>query len=139
GVGHGGSGRAAVEGGRSRLRPILVTSCAMIAGMLPMAIGLSAGGDQVAPLGRAVVGGLAASTLATLLILPAESGASRVSRPPARRPPHGPAGPPGRRRPKARSPSATFQRSSHNSSLEWAATATVRPPPRPGPTPRGPP
>ena len=43
----------------------------MIAGMLPMAIGLSAGGDQVAPLGRAVVGGLAASTLATLLILPA--------------------------------------------------------------------
>ena len=62
---------AAVEGGRSRLRPILMTSCAMIAGMLPMAIGLSAGGDQVAPLGRAVVGGLAASTLATLLILPA--------------------------------------------------------------------
>ena len=68
---HGGAVRAAVEGGRSRLRPILMTSCAMIAGMLPMAIGLSAGGDQVAPLGRAVVGGLAASTLATLLILPA--------------------------------------------------------------------
>jgi multidrug efflux pump subunit AcrB len=68
---HGGSVRAAVEGGRARLRPILMTSCAMIAGMLPMAIGLSAGGDQVAPLGRAVVGGLAASTLATLLILPA--------------------------------------------------------------------
>jgi multidrug efflux pump subunit AcrB len=43
------------------LRPILMTSCAMIAGMLPMAIGLSAGGDQTAPLGRAVVGGLAAS------------------------------------------------------------------------------
>ena len=68
---HGGAVRAAVEGGRARLRPILMTSCAMIAGMLPMAIGLSAGGDQVAPLGRAVVGGLAASTLATLLILPA--------------------------------------------------------------------
>jgi multidrug efflux pump subunit AcrB len=68
---HGGSVRAAVEGGRARLRPILMTSCAMIAGMLPMAIGLSAGGDQVAPLGRAVVGGLAASTLATLLLLPA--------------------------------------------------------------------
>src|SRR5262245_9435514 len=63
--------RAAVEGGRSRLRPILMTSCAMIAGMLPIAIGLSSGGEQVAPLGRAVVGGLAASTLATLLILPA--------------------------------------------------------------------
>jgi multidrug efflux pump subunit AcrB len=68
---HGGSVRAAVEGGRSRLRPILMTSCAMIAGMLPMAVGFSAGGDQTAPLGRAVVGGLAASTLATLLVLPA--------------------------------------------------------------------
>lgn len=43
----------------------------MIAGMLPMALGLSEGGDQTAPLGRAVVGGLAASTLATLLVLPA--------------------------------------------------------------------
>jgi multidrug efflux pump subunit AcrB len=68
---HGGAVRAAVEGGRARLRPILMTSCAMIAGMLPMAIGFAAGGDQTAPLGRAVVGGLAASTLATLLILPA--------------------------------------------------------------------
>lgn len=67
---HGGSVRAAVEGGRSRLRPILMTSCAMIAGMVPMAIGLGAGGDQTSPLGRAVVGGLAASTLATLFILP---------------------------------------------------------------------
>ena len=70
-VTHGGSVRAAVEGGRARLRPILMTSCAMIAGMLPMAIGLAAGGDQTAPLGRAVVGGLAASTVATLLLLPA--------------------------------------------------------------------
>ena len=68
---HGGSVRAAVEGGRSRLRPVLMTSCAMIAGMIPMAIGASAGGDQTAPLGRAVMGGLAASTVATLLILPA--------------------------------------------------------------------
>jgi multidrug efflux pump subunit AcrB len=68
---HGGSVRAAVEGGRSRLRPILMTSCAMIAGMVPMAIGLGAGGDQTSPLGRAVVGGLGASTLATLFILPA--------------------------------------------------------------------
>ena len=48
-----------------------MTSCAMIAGMLPMAVGLSAGGDQTAPLGRGVVGGLAASTLATLFVLPA--------------------------------------------------------------------
>ena len=62
---------AAVEGGRSRLRPILMTSLAMIAGMLPMALGLGASGEQVAALGRAVVGGLAAATLATLLVLPA--------------------------------------------------------------------
>ncbi len=61
---------AAVEGGRSRLRPILMTSAAMIAGMIPMAIGLGQGGQQTAALGRAVVGGLAAATVATLLILP---------------------------------------------------------------------
>ena len=68
---HNGAVRAAVEGGRARLRPVLMTSCAMIAGMVPMAVGASAGGDQTAPLGRAVVGGLIASTLATLLVLPA--------------------------------------------------------------------
>jgi multidrug efflux pump subunit AcrB len=62
---------AAVEGAQSRLRPILMTSFAMIAGMLPVALGLGEGGEQTAPLGRAVVGGLAAATLATLLILPA--------------------------------------------------------------------
>jgi len=61
---------AAIEGATSRLRPILMTSCAMIAGMIPMAIGIGEGGDQAAPLGRAVIGGLAASTLATLFILP---------------------------------------------------------------------
>jgi len=61
---------AAVEGAQSRLRPILMTSLAMIAGMMPMALGLGAGGEQVAPLGRAVAGGLAAATLATLLVLP---------------------------------------------------------------------
>ena len=61
---------AAVEGARSRLRPILMTSLAMIAGMTPMALGLGEGGEQTAPLGRAVVGGLAAATVATLLILP---------------------------------------------------------------------
>ena len=48
---------AALEGGRSRLRPILMTSFAMIAGMTPLALGLGEGGDQTAPLGRAVVGG----------------------------------------------------------------------------------
>ena len=62
---------AAVEGARGRLRPILMTSLAMIAGMVPMALGLGEGGDQTAPLGRAVIGGLLASTVATLGILPA--------------------------------------------------------------------
>ena len=62
---------AAVDGARTRLRPILMTSIAMIAGMLPIAIGIGEGGEQTAPLGRAVVGGLAAATLATLVALPA--------------------------------------------------------------------
>ena len=62
---------AAGEGARSRLRPILMTSMAMIAGMIPMALALGEGGEQTAPLGRAVIGGLAASTLAVLMILPA--------------------------------------------------------------------
>src|SRR2546421_1670032 len=61
---------AAVDGAQSRLRPILITSLAMIAGMMPMALGLGEGGQQTAPLGRAVVGGLAVATLATLLVLP---------------------------------------------------------------------
>jgi Cu/Ag efflux pump CusA len=65
------AGRAAVEGARGRLRPILMTSCAMIAGMLPLALGWGEGGGQTAPLGRAVIGGLAAATLATLAVLPA--------------------------------------------------------------------
>lgn len=65
------STQAAIFGGRSRLRPILMTSIAMIAGMIPMAMALGEGGHQTAPLGRAVVGGLAASTFATLFILPA--------------------------------------------------------------------
>ena len=62
---------AAVVGAASRLRPILMTSCAMIAGMLPMAIGLGEAGSQTAPLGRAVIGGLTGGTIATLIILPA--------------------------------------------------------------------
>ena len=62
---------AAVEGARSRLRPILMTSLAMIAGMVPMALGLGEGGQQTAPLGRAVIGGLAVATVATLFALPA--------------------------------------------------------------------
>ncbi len=62
---------AAAEGSRTRVRAILMTSCAMIAGMIPMALGLGEGGDQVAPLGRAVIGGLTAGTITTLLVLPA--------------------------------------------------------------------
>lgn len=54
----------------SRLRPILMTAAAMLAGMLPMAIGLGDGAEQVAPLGRAVIGGLVASTITILLLVP---------------------------------------------------------------------
>jgi multidrug efflux pump subunit AcrB len=61
---------AAADGAKSRLRAILMTSCAMIAGMLPMAFGFGEGAEQTAPLGRAVVGGLALATLSTLLVLP---------------------------------------------------------------------
>jgi multidrug efflux pump subunit AcrB len=62
---------AAIEGARSRLRPILMTGFAMLAGMMPMALGLGEGGEQSAPLGRAVIGGLLGATCATLIILPA--------------------------------------------------------------------
>jgi multidrug efflux pump subunit AcrB len=61
---------AAIGGGASRLRAIMMTSVAMIAGMIPMALAYGEAGQQNAPLGRAVVGGLIAATLATLLILP---------------------------------------------------------------------
>ncbi len=61
---------AAREGAGSRLRAILMTAAAMIAGMIPLALGLSEGGSQSAPLGRAVIGGLLVSTFATLTILP---------------------------------------------------------------------
>src|SRR5262245_4704370 len=62
---------AGAEGARTRARAILMTSLAMIAGMVPMALGLGEAGDQTAPLGRAVIGGLLASTVATLTLLPA--------------------------------------------------------------------
>jgi multidrug efflux pump subunit AcrB len=64
------SRKAAVEGAETRLRPILMTACAMIAGMVPMALGFGEGGEQTAPLARAVIGGLLAATVATLVILP---------------------------------------------------------------------
>jgi multidrug efflux pump subunit AcrB len=62
--------KAATVAASIRLRPILMTSMAMIAGMIPMASGIGESGDQSAPLGRAVIGGLAASTLAALYIVP---------------------------------------------------------------------
>ena len=61
---------SAIHGAANRLRPILMTSFAMTAGMLPMALGFGESGTQTAPLGRAVIGGLIAATLATLFILP---------------------------------------------------------------------
>jgi multidrug efflux pump subunit AcrB len=62
---------AIVEGARGRLRAVLMTAAAMISGMIPLAIGFGEGGDQTAPLGKAVVGGLMAATFATLTVLPA--------------------------------------------------------------------
>jgi multidrug efflux pump subunit AcrB len=62
---------AAIEAGRIRLRPIIMTALAMILGMLPMALGLGEGSELNAPLGRAVIGGLIASTAMTLFVVPA--------------------------------------------------------------------
>ena len=61
---------AALAAGYTRLRPVLMTALAMVIGMLPMSLGLGEGGEQNAPLGRAVIGGLALATLATLLFVP---------------------------------------------------------------------
>jgi multidrug efflux pump subunit AcrB len=64
------STEAAVHGAQTRMRPILMTSLAMVAGMIPMALALGRGAEETAPLGRAVIGGLVAATFATLTILP---------------------------------------------------------------------
>ena len=61
---------SAIEAGTTRLRPVLMTALAMIIGMGPMALGLGDGGEQNAPLGRAVIGGLLVATFATLLFVP---------------------------------------------------------------------
>jgi multidrug efflux pump subunit AcrB len=67
----GGSPRiAAIDAAQARMRPVLMTSAAMVAGMVPMALALGEGADASAPLGRAVIGGLAVATLATLVVLP---------------------------------------------------------------------
>jgi multidrug efflux pump subunit AcrB len=68
---HGDPVRAAIEAGFTRFRPVLMTALAMIIGMIPMALGLGEGGEQNAPLGRAVIGGLLSATVATLIFVPA--------------------------------------------------------------------
>jgi multidrug efflux pump subunit AcrB len=62
--------QAALQAGYIRLRPVLMTAFAMIIGMVPMALGLGDGGEQNAPLGRAVIGGLVFATVATLFFVP---------------------------------------------------------------------
>jgi multidrug efflux pump subunit AcrB len=61
---------AALEAGFTRFRPVIMTALAMIIGMVPMALGLGEGGEQNAPLGRAVIGGLLFATVATLFFVP---------------------------------------------------------------------
>ncbi len=78
-----GSGQSAIRGATSRLRPVLMTSIAMIAGMIPMAFGMAEGGERTAPLGIAVIGGLLFSLGAVLFVLPlvftvVQHGATRV-------------------------------------------------------------
>jgi multidrug efflux pump subunit AcrB len=68
---HGDPVEAAIEAGFTRFRPVLMTALAMIIGMIPMALGLGEGGEQNAPLGRAVIGGLLCATVATLIFVPA--------------------------------------------------------------------
>jgi len=66
----GDATQAALEAGFVRLRPVLMTALAMVIGMLPMALGLGEGGEQNAPLGRAVIGGLIFATVSTLFFVP---------------------------------------------------------------------
>ena len=68
---HANAVEAAIESGVTRFRPVLMTALAMIIGMIPMALGLGEGGEQNAPLGRAVIGGLLCATVATLIFVPA--------------------------------------------------------------------
>jgi multidrug efflux pump subunit AcrB len=68
---HANAVEAAIESGVTRFRPVLMTALAMIIGMVPMAMGLGEGGEQNAPLGRAVIGGLLCATVATLIFVPA--------------------------------------------------------------------
>jgi len=68
---HANAVEAAIEAGFTRFRPVIMTALAMIIGMIPMALGMGDGGEQNAPLGRAVIGGLLCATVATLIFVPA--------------------------------------------------------------------
>jgi multidrug efflux pump subunit AcrB len=68
---HGDPLQAAIEAGYTRFRPVIMTALAMMIGMVPMAMGFGEGGEQNAPLGRAVIGGLLCATIATLFFVPA--------------------------------------------------------------------
>src|SRR5271155_1551172 len=67
---HGDAVAAAIEAGTTRFRPVIMTALAMMIGMVPMALGLGEGGEQNAPLGRAVIGGLLCANVATLTFVP---------------------------------------------------------------------
>jgi multidrug efflux pump subunit AcrB len=71
---HGDGVMAALEAGATRFRPVMMTALAMIIGMIPMALGAGEGGEENAPLGRAVIGGLCVATVATLIFVPAVFG-----------------------------------------------------------------
>jgi len=73
---------AALNAGRTRLRPVMMTAIAMILGMLPMALGLGDGGEENAPLGRAVIGGLVFATVSTLFFVPVVFSVLGKRRPP---------------------------------------------------------
>lgn len=73
---------AALDAGATRMRPVLMTALAMIIGMLPMSLGLGEGGEQNAPLGRAVIGGLMMATVTTLLVVPVVYSLLRAKRTP---------------------------------------------------------
>jgi multidrug efflux pump subunit AcrB len=83
--------RAALEAGFTRFRPVLMTALAMIIGMIPMALGLGEGGEQNAPLGRAVIGGLMMATVATLIFVPTLFAVMHYRKPSETPPPSSPA------------------------------------------------
>jgi multidrug efflux pump subunit AcrB len=74
--------QAALDAGFTRFRPVLMTALAMMIGMLPMSLGMGEGGEQNAPLGRAVIGGLLLATVATLLFVPVVFAALHGRKPP---------------------------------------------------------